>query len=1017
MEVTPAGGSVVAREQSSSVEQSSSEEKKLVGGRQVVQKSSSFQSEESSKVVEAKQSVVQSSSRLVQSSVSQVSSSQRTVSSSTTSSSLDAAQTALDANGNATAVEEEAESSQESCGQEGSSVQGEDPQSAQQLSSSAQEERAGGGGGAAPGESGGGEGAAPGESGGGDAQRSPEIQQESIKNTLKEIISEIEDAVVKEEGEDKGTQIAQELNQVLKEGEPKSEQETEQTNEDDAPAVSSQPSRPIDLEKLFTPASDSGEITPSRSRKMFSSSSFYAPGLHPTVEDQVELARRISHSLSDISNQQSKGQSMYVNRKKRSVKWVHEGTGTKEAGDYSETTDENMSFKIPNIGPQEVSFKQTKPILKLVMDPRGQVQDLSSLRRQGFNIEPGDVSPEVAFDLVRDLNSPRGKGAELFAKRRRKSEKWVVDENTVRQTASSSHEVYSSTSSSSVKTTQRQVSTGPKPPAPLPSYLPESTKRAETQHKLDQIQERFTLPRIKLVKSPWEAALETGHVDAAFVETRPLLPRRSLSTLVEPAWTASTSGPSPGSSYESPRRAAPPPANDYLYKPKAPRAWGGEQASQRPAAGFKELNLQSAATSFAAKDVASLAPRIAVPSPITATTFPVYVPAVPAIATRAPEPPVPPPVATQTISQLEAILQEMTDSNADIDRALSKEAAAQQTSEEVVVSRVEESSEETVNEIRERAVSEQKVETKPGQQRTPEEYHLKSEKQEAVLAQQSEETTEKEVAPAPAQTLKPSVAATVPREATASGAHLSGYSTMFGSKQFEHVSPPRDQQQPSKYHAQQGLSFSDVFKRDVVVEASAPPRRVAPREAGETQQPPGPTQRQSAGRQHQTSTVKRFAARFSREQEGGGGEYKQQLQLQRPKVVYVASVGSVETRQFLPSSSSTTVHEFTKTETTQWQSSSRSSTVRTQSGLSASSTAAKQKLLTQAKGAATAPSYSYSYSYQPPPQQAPVPAPAPTPRSHKYAELNNYNTAPRGWGTNYDYYRPVTFQPTKIVVG
>lgn len=60
---------------------------------------------------------------------------------------------------------------------------------------------------------------------------------------------------------------------------------------------------------------------------MFASSSFYAKGLHPTVEDQVELARRISSSLSDISNQSSKGQTMYVNRKKRSVKWVHEGEG------------------------------------------------------------------------------------------------------------------------------------------------------------------------------------------------------------------------------------------------------------------------------------------------------------------------------------------------------------------------------------------------------------------------------------------------------------------------------------------------------------------------------------------------------------------------------------------------------------------------------------------------------------------------------------------------------------------
>ena len=59
---------------------------------------------------------------------------------------------------------------------------------------------------------------------------------------------------------------------------------------------------------------------------MFASSYFYAP-THPTVEDQVELARRISHSLSDAKNMKSKGQSMYVNRKKRSVKWIHDGNG------------------------------------------------------------------------------------------------------------------------------------------------------------------------------------------------------------------------------------------------------------------------------------------------------------------------------------------------------------------------------------------------------------------------------------------------------------------------------------------------------------------------------------------------------------------------------------------------------------------------------------------------------------------------------------------------------------------
>ncbi|TDG41931.1 hypothetical protein AWZ03_011644 [Drosophila navojoa] len=72
---------------------------------------------------------------------------------------------------------------------------------------------------------------------------------------------------------------------------------------------SSNISRTVDLRKIFTPATDAPQILP-KNRKLYASSAFYSPTLHPTVEDQVELARRISHSLSDISNQTSKGQTI-----------------------------------------------------------------------------------------------------------------------------------------------------------------------------------------------------------------------------------------------------------------------------------------------------------------------------------------------------------------------------------------------------------------------------------------------------------------------------------------------------------------------------------------------------------------------------------------------------------------------------------------------------------------------------------------------------------------------------------
>nr|XP_034187539.1 uncharacterized protein LOC117607685 isoform X1 [Osmia lignaria]XP_034187540.1 uncharacterized protein LOC117607685 isoform X1 [Osmia lignaria] len=169
---------------------------------------------------------------------------------------------------------------------------------------------------------------------------------------------------------------------------------------------------PVNLQKLLTPASDSQGIMQSKNRKMFASSYFYAP-THPTVEDQVELARRISHSLSDVKNMKSKGQSMYVNRKKRSVKWIHDGNGVEDEEEPSTAVHRD---KIP---------------LKCMMNPHGKVLDIHGIQALGeeVNIEPMPKNPEKLFDIVRDLNNQKGRGAEIFAKRRKRSEKWVVDKD------------------------------------------------------------------------------------------------------------------------------------------------------------------------------------------------------------------------------------------------------------------------------------------------------------------------------------------------------------------------------------------------------------------------------------------------------------------------------------------------------------------------------------------------------------------------------------------------------------
>ncbi|XP_034670586.1 uncharacterized protein LOC117902987 isoform X6 [Drosophila subobscura] len=262
-------------------------------------------------------------------------------------------------------------------------------------------------------------------------------------------------------------------------------------------------SKSVDLRKIFTPATDAVEILP-KNRKLYASSAFYSPNLHPTVEDQVELARRISHSLSDISNQTSKGQTMYVNRKKRSVKWVHEGSDkeeecTSEANAlYKENADANSTLELT---------KLEKIPLKLIMNPRGQVRDYNSLK-DSINVETGLLSPDNCAELITALNLHQGRGAELFAKRRRKADNWVVDETNA---GAQSHP-------SGLPDYQQYQ---PKPvtsPNILPAYSDAGKHRVQLNIHQDQLIEKYSKPGLQVVKSPWEAALQTGSASSAFLE-------------------------------------------------------------------------------------------------------------------------------------------------------------------------------------------------------------------------------------------------------------------------------------------------------------------------------------------------------------------------------------------------------------------------------------------------------------------------------------------------------------------
>lgn len=314
----------------------------------------------------------------------------------------------------------------------------------------------------------------------------------------------------------------------------------------------------IDLkstEEMFTYP---GSALVTKKKKMFSSSSFYEEphAIYPTVEEQVEMAKKIADSLADDTNKKSKGANMFFKRVKRSSKWVHEGP---EPSDESEpTTPEVQGVEPPTPDPSKVPWKSKQNgmmKLKLVLDPR-HPEDAMTLKSSGHNIsEHNVVSPDICHDLVRDLESPVGKGAALFAKRKKKSSEWVVDEEKVKN----------------LMKTQESV----------PQLSP----------AVPSVNRMMMNPRVKLLKSPWEAALESpiGSCDAAFYEVN----RVALADSVIRAAESKMQDPLPEySSLEMETCPSPPvpvtPAAAYyeIYKPKAPKGWDGVSSNSGSGSNF-----------------------------------------------------------------------------------------------------------------------------------------------------------------------------------------------------------------------------------------------------------------------------------------------------------------------------------------------------------------------------------------------------------------------------------------------
>merc|ERR1719266_2679898 len=167
------------------------------------------------------------------------------------------------------------------------------------------------------------------------------------------------------------------------------------------------------LQKIMTPANneyDSGSLKRRDPRKMFTDSSFYSAKHHPTVADQVEMAHKLSSAMFNEKNKSTKGQQMFLSR-------------VQNAGE-EEVLDHGDPNKMPN--------------LKHVMNPEGRMtewedvtkEDLPNAEMMAAHAAPIPNTPDP---IAESLLAEAGKGGELFAKRRKRAENWVVDEASIGQ--------------------------------------------------------------------------------------------------------------------------------------------------------------------------------------------------------------------------------------------------------------------------------------------------------------------------------------------------------------------------------------------------------------------------------------------------------------------------------------------------------------------------------------------------------------------------------------------------------
>lgn len=157
------------------------------------------------------------------------------------------------------------------------------------------------------------------------------------------------------------------------------------------------------------------------SEKTYTDSAFFNDPNHkyPTLEEQVQLARKVAMSVLAPVNANSKGHKMFMRAKERAWKYTTGGSDNEETpvemGDGLHNMPKKIAF-VPKL-PEESTGERINAMSN---------EELELMRLQGRKTTHTNVAPQVCFNLADDLKNMKGKGGKLFAKRQAKADSWTV---------------------------------------------------------------------------------------------------------------------------------------------------------------------------------------------------------------------------------------------------------------------------------------------------------------------------------------------------------------------------------------------------------------------------------------------------------------------------------------------------------------------------------------------------------------------------------------------------------------